>query len=98
MAVASPVEDVKTVSSISTTLLNILTLKLTTFHFIYLFYLQEVKSSRDEQSKDTGTERRNNDFQKLKSEFAQTHESVSFYCLMEYFREMSLRDDHQGVV
>ena len=98
MAVASPVEDVKIVSSISTTLLNILTLKLTTFHFIYLFYLQEVKSSRDEQSKDTGTERLNNDFQKLKSEFAQTHESVSFYCLMEYFREMSLRDDHQGVV
>ena len=98
MAVASPVEDVKTVSSISTTLLNILTLKLTTFHFIYLFYLQEVKSSRDEQSKDTGTERLNNEFQKLKSEFAQTHESVSFYCLMEYFREMSLRDDHQGVV
>lgn len=30
---------------------------------------------------------------KLKSEFGQTHESVSFYFLMEYFREMSLQDD-----
>ena len=89
--------DVKTVSSIGTIVLNILPLKLT-FHFIYLFYFQEVKSSRDEQSKDTGTERLDNEFQKLKSEFAQTHESVSFYCLMEFFREMSMRDDHQGVV
>ncbi|CAH3019970.1 unnamed protein product [Porites evermanni] len=60
--------------------------------------VKEVKSSRDEQSKDTGTERLDNEFQKLKSEFAQTHESVSFYCLMEFFREMSMRDDHQGVV
>ena len=33
------------------------------------------------------------DFAKLKSEFGQTHDSVSFYCLMEFFREMSLRDD-----
>ena len=33
------------------------------------------------------------DFAKLKSEFGQTHESVSFYCLMEFFREMSMRDD-----
>ena len=97
MVVPSPVGDVKTVSSIGTIVLNILTLKLT-FHFIYLFYFQEVKSSRDEQSKDTGTERLDNEFQKLKSEFAQTHESVSFYCLMEFFREMSMRDDHQGVV
>ena len=97
MAVPSPVGDVKTVSSIGTIVLNMLTLKLT-FHFIYLFYFQEVKSSRDEQSKDTGTERLDNEFQKLKSEFAQTHESVSFYCLMEFFREMSMRDDHQGVV
>ena len=83
--------------SIGTIVLNMLTLKLT-FHFIYLFYFQEVKSSRDEQSKDTGTERLDNEFQKLKSEFAQTHESVSFYYLMEFFREMSMRDDHQGVV
>ena len=97
MEVPSPVGDVKTVSSIGTIVLNILTLKLT-FHFIYLFYFQEVKSSRDEQSKDKGTERLDNEFQKLKSEFAQTHESVSFYCLMEFFREMSMRDDHQGVV
>ena len=97
MEVPSPVGDVKTVSSIGTIVLNILSLKLT-FHFIYLFCFQEVKSSRDEQSKDTGTERLDNEFQKLKSEFAQTHESVSFYCLMEFFREMSMRDDHQGVV
>ena len=33
---------------------------------------------------------------KLKSEFGQTHESVSFYCLMEYFREMSLQDDNDS--
>ena len=35
---------------------------------------------------------------KLKSEFGQTHESVSFYFLMEYFREMSLQDDKDSWV
>ena len=52
-----------------------------------------MKSSRDEQKHDSEMEGLDNDFAKLKSEFGQTHESVSFYCLMEFFRDMSLRDD-----
>lgn len=58
-----------------------------------LWFFQEVKSSREEQEEDTRMEGMNTDFAKLKSEFGQTHDSVSFYCLMEYFRDMSLRDD-----
>ncbi|KAL9987682.1 hypothetical protein ACROYT_G002028 [Oculina patagonica] len=55
--------------------------------------VKEVKSSRVEEHKSVGTQGLDGDFAKLKSEFGQTHESVSFYCLMEFFREMSLRDD-----
>ncbi|KAJ7389203.1 DIS3 mitotic control [Desmophyllum pertusum] len=55
--------------------------------------VKEVKSSREEQDKSVGTQGLDGDFAKLKSEFGQTHDSVSFYCLMEFFREMSLRDD-----
>ncbi|XP_078361482.1 DIS3-like exonuclease 1 [Oculina patagonica] len=55
--------------------------------------VKEVKSSRVEEHKSVGTQGLEGDFAKLKSEFGQTHESVSFYCLMEFFREMSLRDD-----
>ena len=54
---------------------------------------QEVKSSRDEQQKSVGTQGLDGDFARLKAEFGQTHESVSLYSLMEFFREMSLRDD-----
>ena len=56
------------------------------------FFCQEVKSSRVEEHKSVGTQGLDGDFAKLKSEFGQTHDSVSFYCLMEFFREMSLRD------
>lgn len=56
--------------------------------------MQEVKSSRDEQQKNcVGTQGLDDDFARLKSEFGQTHESVSLYSLLEFFREMSLRDD-----
>ncbi|XP_027053645.1 DIS3-like exonuclease 1 isoform X2 [Pocillopora damicornis] len=56
--------------------------------------IKEVKSSRNDQDKVVGTRQGlDSDFAKLKSEFGQTHESVSLYCLMEFFREMSLRDD-----
>ena len=61
-----------------------------------VFIFQEVKSSREEQNKDLGAQGLDNDFEKLKSEFAQTHESVSYYCLMEFFREMSMRDDNKN--
>jgi len=54
---------------------------------------QEVKSSRDEQQKSGGKQILDGDFIKLKSEYGQTHESVSLYSLLEFFREMSLRDD-----
>lgn len=62
---------------------------------LMLTYLvhQEVKSSREEQHKTAGIQRLDGDFAKLKSEFGQTHDSVSLYSLMEFFREMSLRDD-----
>lgn len=52
-----------------------------------------MKSSRDEQHKIVGTQGLDDDFARLKSEFGQTHESVSLYSLLEFFREMSLRDD-----
>lgn len=52
-----------------------------------------MKSSREEQHKTAGIQRLDGDFAKLKSEFGQTHDSVSLYSLMEFFREMSLRDD-----
>jgi len=55
--------------------------------------VKEVKSSRDEQQKSVGTEGLDGDFAKLRSEFGQTHQSVSLYSLMEFFREMSLQDD-----
>lgn len=55
--------------------------------------VKEVKSSREEQKEDTEMLELDNELGKLKSEFGQTHESVSLYCLMEFFREMSLRDD-----
>jgi len=55
--------------------------------------VKEVKSSREEQHKTAGIQRLDSDFAKLKSEFGQTHDSVSLYSLMEFFREMSLRDD-----
>lgn len=55
--------------------------------------VKEVKSSRDEQQKSVGTQGLGDDFARLKSEFGQTHESVSLYSLLEFFREMSLRDD-----
>ncbi|PFX22556.1 DIS3-like exonuclease 1 [Stylophora pistillata] len=55
--------------------------------------VKEVKSSRNDQDKVSGTQKLDGDFAKLKSEFGQTHESVSLYCLMQFLREMSLRDD-----
>lgn len=55
--------------------------------------VKEVKSSRNDQDKVSGTQKLDGDFAKLKSEFGQTHESVSLYCLMQLLREMSLRDD-----
>ena len=55
-----------------------------------------MKSSREEQSKDFDAQGFDNEFEKLKSEFSQTHESVSFYCLMEFLREMSMRDDDKN--
>ncbi|KAK2567887.1 DIS3-like exonuclease 1 [Acropora cervicornis] len=55
--------------------------------------VKEVKSSREEQKGNMEIEELDAELGKLKSEFGQTHESVSFYFLMEYFREMSLQDD-----
>ncbi|XP_067057370.1 DIS3-like exonuclease 1 [Acropora muricata] len=55
--------------------------------------VKEVKSSREEQKGNMEIEKLDAELGKLKSEFGQTHESVSFYFLMEYFREMSLQDD-----
>ena len=52
-----------------------------------------MKSSREEQERDVAMQELDSDFAKLKSDFGQTHESVSFYCLMEFFREMSMRDE-----
>ena len=64
------------------------------YGYVIFSFAQEVKSSREEQGNLKSLDHKlDSELAKLKSEFGQSHESVSLYCLMEHFKELSLTED-----
>lgn len=56
--------------------------------------IEEVVKRADQQRlSNSKSDQLDTEFAKLKREYGQTHESVSFYSLLEHFRELSLLED-----